>query len=244
MSTVKCLIVDDERLARQHLRRLLEGREDIAIVGEASNKREAVRAVSELHPDLLLLDIQMPRGNGFDVMNALENPPHVIFVTAYDKHALRAFEVNALGYLLKPVDPERFRQAIDRAVRLIRSGKAMEAREPGSLDASDIALIEVGGSGHFVAVDQILAVEAEGNYTRVTTADGKHTTARQPMKQWTGRLPQEMFVQLDRGLIINRLRIRSTMLSVRMARITLGNCHYEMQLGPAATARLREIMAR
>ncbi len=244
MKKLKCLIVDDERLARQNLRRLLEARGDIVIAGEASNKTDAVRAVSELHPDLLLLDIQMPHGDGFDVMNALENAPHVIFVTAHDKHALRAFEVNALGYLLKPVDPGRFNQAIDRAVQFIRAGKAIEAREPESVEATDVALIELGASGHFVTVDQILAVEAEGNYTRVTTADGKHTTARQPMKQWTGRLPQEMFVQLDRGLIINRLRIRSTMLSARMARITLGNCHYEIQLGPAATARLRELMTR
>ena len=244
MKRVRCLIVDDERLARQHLRRLLESRADIAVVGEAPSKADAVRAIAKLEPDLLLLDIQMPGGGGFELLDALEDPPHVIFVTAHDKHALRAFEVNALDYLLKPVAPERFARAIARAVRLIRAESAAVDSGAQRLDASDIAMMEIGGSGHFVAVNRILCVESEGNYTRVSTAEGKHLVARQTMKHWADRLPPEMFVQLDRGLIVNRQAIRSADFSARPAALALGQGACKLQLGQAAASRLREILPR
>lgn len=240
MKPVRCMIIDDERLARQHLRRLVKTRSDIEIVGEASSKSSALPMIEKLHPDLLLLDIQMPGGSGFDLLNAIANPPHVIFVTAYDRFAIRAFEVNALDYLLKPVTPERFHQAIDRALHLTRP----DAAAAGSLSSTDIALLEIGGSGHFIAVDQILAVESEGNYTRVTTNDGKRLTARQPMKQWIERLPQEMFVQLDRGTVINRAGIKSADFSGRSAEVMMGEKGISLRLGATAAARLREILLR
>ena len=243
MKTVQCLIIDDERLARQHLRRLLERRTDVTVAGEASTKTEALKMIESLHPDLLLLDIQMPGGGGFELLNALAVPPRVIFVTAYDSHAIRAFEVNALDYLLKPVAPERFARAIARAVRLIRAGSAVAGPDAHRLDASDIAMMEIGGSGHFVAVNQILCVESEGNYTRVSTAEGKHLVARQTMKHWADRLPPEMFVQLDRGLIVNRQAIRSADFSARPAALALGQGTCKLQLGQAAASRLREILA-
>ena len=244
MRPVRCMIVDDERLARQHLRRLVGGSADLELVGEASDKASALAAISELRPELLLLDIQMPGGGGFELLNAVEDPPAAIFVTAHDRHAIRAFEVNALDYLLKPVSPERFARAVGRAVRLIRAGSAVA--DPGAhrLDASDIAMMEIGGSGHFVAVDQILCVESEGNYTRVSTAEGKHLVARQTMKHWADRLPPEMFVQLDRGLIVNRQAIRSADFSARPAALALGQGACKLQLGQAAASRLREILPR
>ncbi len=243
MKQVRCLIVDDERLARQHLRLLLESRGDIEIVGEASNKAGAVRAVAKHEPDLLLLDIQMPGGDGFDIMNALEDPPYVIFVTAYDEHALRAFEVNALNYLLKPVNPECFNRAIDRAVSLIRSGAGARQDASPRLDTDDMALVQIGGSGHFVGVDEILSIESEGNYTRVTTCDGKHLTARQTMKHWSDRLPAKTFVQLDRGIMLNRAGIVSATFSGRTAEVTMGKKRIKTRLGAAAAARLRVILA-
>ncbi len=238
MKPVRCLIIDDERLARQHLRRLIKTRTDIEIAGEASSKSSALPMIEKLHPDLLLLDIQMPGGSGFDLLNAIENPPRVIFVTAYDRYAIRAFEVNALDYVLKPVAPERFHRAVDRALgHAPPAAPAMKA-----LSATDVALIEIGGSGHFIAVDHILAVASEGNYTRVTTIDGEHLTARQPMKQWVERLPPETFVQLDRGTVLNRAGIKSARFSGRAVELIMGDKRLRLSLGPTAAARLREIL--
>ena len=244
MKPVRCMIVDDERLARQHLRRLVAGRADLQLVGEASDKASALADIAKLRPELLLLDIQMPGGDGFDTLNALEDPPRVIFVTAHDRHAIRAFEVNALDYLLKPVSPERFARAAERAVQLIRAGAPAANRGGPRLDASDVAIVEIGGSGHFVPVDQILCVESEGNYTRVSTAEGKQLIARQTMKHWVDRLPPEMFVQLDRGLIVNRQAVRSADFSVRPAVVALGQGACKLHLGQAAASRLREILPR
>ena len=109
---MKALIVDDEALARRELRRLLKEHEWVEIVGEASNIEEAFTRVNELNPGLLFLDIQMPGGSGFDLLTRLEEPPRVIFTTAYDQHAVRAFEVSALDYLLKPIEPERLAAAL------------------------------------------------------------------------------------------------------------------------------------
>ena len=213
-------------------------------MGEASDKASALADIAKLRPELLLLDIQMPGGGGFELLNALEDPPGVIFVTAHDRHAIRAFEVNALDYLLKPVSPERFARAVERAVRLIRAGAPAASCGGQRLDASDVAMMEIGGSGHFVAVDQILCVESEGNYTRVSTAEGKHLIARQTMKHWVDRLPPKMFVQLDRGLIVNRQSVRSVDFSARSAVVALGQGACKLHLGQAAASRLREILSR
>lgn len=240
MKPARCLIIDDERLARQHLKRLLDTRADIEVAGEASTVSAALKMIEKLTPDLLLLDVQMPGGTGFDLLNALANPPSVIFVTAYDSHAIRAFEVNALDYLLKPVAPERLHRAIGRALNQI----ALDMPAPGYLSATDVALLEIGCSGHFVGVDQILAVESEGNYTKVTTRDGKRLTARQSMKQWIERLPQEIFVQVDRSTIISRSGIKSVDFSGRAAEVIMGENSIRLRLGATAATRIREILPR
>lgn len=242
MNPVTCLIVDDERLARQHLHRLAKTHIDIEVVGEACDPTDALRAIQQLQPQLLLLDIQMPNGSGFTLLHSLDQPPAVIFVTAHEKHAIRAFEVNAIDYLLKPVAPARFAHAVGRAVQRIRGIPAAVAPPPRPLDANDIALCEIGHSGHFVAVNRILTIEAEGNYTRITTADGKHRLARQTLKEWGSRLPPAFFVQLDRKIIINRKALRSVELTARSAHLTLGDKRVEIALGAAAATRLREIL--
>lgn len=242
MNPVTCLIIDDERLARGHLRRLAKMRPELKIVGEAADTSEALRLVHALHPQLLFLDIQMPGGGGFAILDNLETPPAVIFVTAHDQHAIRAFEVNAVDYLLKPVTPERFGRAIAHARLRVRADASPPARNP--LRADDIALCEIGHSGHFVAVDRILAIEADGNYTRVTLLDGSRRLARQTLKDWAGRLPPEIFLQLDRSHILNRHALRSVEFTARAAKVTAGDRQIEISLGAAAGARLREILGR
>lgn len=236
---LRILLVDDERLVREHIRHALRGVEGIEVVGEAGSKEEAVQSVARLRPDLLLLDIHMPGGDGFAVLEALDEPPAVIFVTSYDQHAVRAFEVNALDFVMKPTDPARLRAAIDRARR--RLGGAPEGT-PGLLGMGDAALIEIGGSGRFVAVSHILAIEASGNYSHVTVLGGKRHVARQQIKEWARRLPVDAFVQLDRGLIINRARIQSAEFGSRAASVRLGDLREPLEIGAAAATRLRELL--
>lgn len=239
---LRILLVDDERLVRQHIRHALASIEGIEVVGEAGSKEEAVKAVGKLRPDLLLLDIHMPGGDGFAVLEALAEPPAVIFVTSFDQHAVRAFEVNALDFVMKPTDTTRLRAAIERARR--RLGGAEPEVAPGVLGVTDAALIEIGGSGHFVAVGHILAIEAAGNYSHVTVLGGKRHVARQQIKEWSRRLPQDVFVQLDRGLIINRSSIQSAEFATRAASVRLGDLRDPLELGAVAASRLKELLRR
>jgi two-component system LytT family response regulator len=155
---VTALLVDDEPLARRELRRLLAAHPHVTIVGEASNVDEAAARVAALEPDLLFLDIQMPGGTGFDLLARLENPPRVVFTTAYDQHAVRAFEVNALDYLLKPVEPERLASAIARL-----SPKPL----PPASARLDRLFIRDGERCWFVPLAEVRLLESDGNYTRL-----------------------------------------------------------------------------
>jgi two-component system LytT family response regulator len=191
----------------------------------------------------MLLDILMPSGDGFDLLNALADPPHVVFVTAHDRFAIRAFEVNALDYLLKPINRDRFNAAITRAVQAIRSG-SRRATDGVPLDANDIALVEVGHSGHFVSVSRILAIESHGNHTRLTLDEGPPLVARQPVKHWVDRLPPELFVQLGRSLVVNVRQIKTADVAARDAVIVLGKREHTIRLGAAAILRLREVLPK
>lgn len=242
MKNLRILLVDDERLVRQHIRHALTSIEGIEVVGEAGSKDEAIKAISKLQPDLLLLDIHMPGGDGFDLLEALPEPPAVIFVTSYDQHAVRAFEVNALDFVMKPTDPARLRAALDRARRRL-SGAAPETT-PGMLGVTDSALVEIGGSGHFIAVDRILAIAASGNYSHVTVLGGKQHAARQQLKEWARRLPQDVFAQVDRGLILNLSQIKNAEFTARAAQVSLGDLAAPLELGAVAAARLKELLRR
>lgn len=237
MKRLTCILVDDEPLARRQLRALLEARDDIEVLGEAGGVEAAVEAIGRLRPRLVFLDIQMRGRDGFEVLAALESPPAVIFVTAHDEHALRAFEVNAVDYLLKPVDEARLGAAIGR-VRDERPGAAGAA-----LAEDDTALIPLGASGHFVAVGDILFIEADGHHCKVGLAGGAARTVRQAFRAWTERLPATMFLQLERGLIINRRRIRAFERGTTDSALWLEGSEEALRLGASAGRRLEEFLA-
>jgi len=222
---IRTLIVDDEPLARRNLRVLLERDPQIEIVDECRNGREAVKAINALSPDLIFLDIQMPEMDGFDVLARVgpEQIQAIIFVTAFDQYALKAFDVHALDYLLKPFDDERFAHALQRAKTQI------EAREINRLSKRLLALLEERESERQVSiqqqeyltrlmikaanrvvllkVDEIDFIEADGNYAKLHVGRKAHLL-REKMSDLEGRLDPARFVRIHRSIIVNLDRIK------------------------------------
>jgi two-component system LytT family response regulator len=195
---MNALIVDDERLARSELRRLLAAFPDIVVAGEAANADQARERIAELHPEVVFLDIQMPGQNGFELLESLEPPlPHVIFTTAYDEFALKAFEFSALDYLMKPVDPARLSGAVERA-----RGQGRPGEKAQRLAGEDKVFVRDGERCWFVEVGQIRLLESEGNYTRIHFADAQPQLFRS-LNAMEERLDPRTFFRANRRQIIN-----------------------------------------
>jgi len=202
---MKALIVDDERLARNELRRLLAVHPDIEIVGEAVDVEDALEKVAALKPGLILLDVQMPGADGFSLLERLEPPlPAVIFTTAYDEFAVKAFEFNALDYLLKPVDPNRLVAALEK----LRTREAAAPAADGStgpalrLALEDKVFVREGDRCWFVPVKNIRLLESEGNYTRLYFDDQKPQLFRS-LTAMEERLDPRNFFRANRKQVIN-----------------------------------------
>jgi two-component system LytT family response regulator len=224
---VRTLLVDDEPLALDNLRVGLEGHEDIEIIGEAGDGRLAVQLIRSLEPDLVFLDVQMPDMDGFAVLRELADVelPEIVFVTAFDQHALRAFDVHALDYLLKPFDDERFDECVRRAishVRVHRQGELRRALQAllrqvapeatGEADYSRSEYIERitvrGQAGiHFVATTDVDWLETTGNYVRIH-AGGRQHLIRSTLNDLLERLDPRRFVRIHRSTAVNMSRIR------------------------------------
>jgi two-component system LytT family response regulator len=210
---MKALLIDDERLARNELRRLLAKHADITVVGEAANADEARDCVGKLGPELLFLDIQMPGDDGFALLETLEPPlPQVIFTTAYDEFAVKAFEFNALDYLLKPVDPARLAVAIEKlrartgasgtAAALASSAATPSAGRIARLAPEDKVFVREGERCWFVELKMIRLMESEGNYTRVHFGDAQPQLFRS-LNAMEERLDPRCFFRANRRQIIN-----------------------------------------
>ncbi|MBK7294934.1 MAG: response regulator transcription factor [Geothrix sp.] len=209
---LRALVVDDEPLARQRIRHLLRRATDIDVAGECANGLEAVKAIEDLKPDLVFLDIQMPELDGFGVVEAVgaEAMPPTLFITAYDQHALRAFEVHALDYLLKPFSVERFHQALERARRWCvhqkdGTGPNLEALIDGLRQERpwvDRLLVKLGDRHVLVRTAAIQWIEAEDNYVRLHVEGTSHLL-RQTMTGVLGRLDPAQFRRIHRSAIVN-----------------------------------------
>lgn len=213
MKKIRALVVDDEPIAREGVRMYLAAEADVEVAGECSNGLEAVVAVSELAPDLIFLDVQMPGLDGFGVVEAVgvEHMPAVIFVTAYDRYALRAFEVHALDYLLKPFDAERFQKAMTRARALIQKETSREVSTRllallenlrGEHRYLERLVIKSSGRIFFMNVDEVDWIEAADNYVKLHAGREAHLV-RETLNNMESRLDPEKFVRIRRSSIVN-----------------------------------------
>lgn len=198
---MKALIIDDERLARVELKRLLNPFKEINVVGEAVNVEDALTKVTELNPDLIFLDIQMPGKNGFDLLEELDSVPEVVFTTAYDEYALKAFEYNALDYLLKPIEPKRLEDTIKRIIQKNRKETA-SISDSAVLTEKDQVFVKDGEKCWFVKLETVRLFESEGNYVRLYFEDNKPLILR-TLNYLDERLDSKSFFRANRKHIIN-----------------------------------------
>jgi two-component system LytT family response regulator len=215
---IRTLIVDDEPLARQRVRTLLEADPDIAVVGECADGRQAVAELRSLRPDLVFLDVQMPVLDGFGVLEALAGGPVpvVIFITAHDRYALKAFEVHALDYLLKPFDRDRFSAALERAKARVRQGttaaldeRLLELLESvqGRRPMPERLVVKSAGRVYFVRLEEVDWIEAAGNYVRLHVGREDHLL-RESLSGLESRLDPRRFVRIHRSTIVSLEHIR------------------------------------
>ena len=225
---MKALIIDDEPLARRELRRLLADFPWIEIVGEAGDITEAAARIEALSPELLFLDIQMPGGSGFDLLSRLEDVPSVIFTTAYDHHAVQAFEVNALDYLLKPIEPERLAAALAKA----RPVPTAPANAPAHTTLEQL-FVRDGSRCWFVPLREVSLLMAEGNYVRLYWSKARPLLGR-PLNSLEPRLDPKRFFRANRKQIINLDFIEGVEMGVG------GQMHVQLRDGPEVEISRRQ----
>jgi len=198
---MKALLIDDERLARVELKRLLAPFKEIEIIGEAVNVDDAISKINELSPDLIFLDIQMPGKNGFELLEELDSVPTVIFTTAYDEYALKAFEYSALDYLLKPIEPKRLEEAIKKVLSVNKS-EARKETQSNALKEDDQVFVKDGDRCWFVRLSSVKLFESEGNYVRLYFDDNKPLILK-TLNYLDERLDNKTFFRANRKHIIN-----------------------------------------
>ncbi len=196
----RAVIVDDERLARRDLATQLAAFPEIEIVGQAATAAEAEQVLARLRPDVVFLDVQLPDVSGFDLLARLPAAPRIIFVTAHERYAVRAFKVNALDYLLKPVETAQLAEALRRLTPSPRTTPGRDSAPPFVL--GDHCYAACGNFRGFVAIRTIRRVVAEGNYTAIHTTEGRQFEIKQSLQVWERRLPPESFARINRNEIV------------------------------------------
>jgi two-component system LytT family response regulator len=240
------VIVDDEAPARALIREYLEQHPDIHVVAECTNGLEAVKAANELKPDLLVLDIQMPKLDGFEVLDLVgRDTSSVVFTTAYDEYALRAFEVHAVDYLLKPFGPERFAEALTLARSRVASRQPIPARE--LLDthregaAVDRLLIRDRSNVHVIPVEQIDYIEAQDDYVSIR-AGGRSYLKEQTLGELEEQLAAKGFLRIHRRFILNVSRLAKIELSEKDSRIAILNDKTQLPISRSGYLKLRDLL--
>jgi two-component system LytT family response regulator len=243
---LRAVIVDDEAPARALLRELLAAHGDVTIVAECANGFEAVKAVTELSPDLLLLDIQMPKLNGFEVLELIGRDLAVVFITAYDEHAVRAFEVHAVDYVLKPFSPERLAQAIERARARLAASEPLPIADLAASAAPrsgpvDRLLVRDGVRVHVIPVEKIDFIESQDDYVSIRSEGVSHLK-QQTLADLESSLDPRRFVRIHRSYILNVERLSKLELYAKDSRVAILADGSRLPVSRAGFARLKTLL--
>jgi two-component system, LytTR family, response regulator len=214
MKKVKALIIDDEQLARDIIRIYLKKFENIELIGESSNGFDGIKKINDLKPDLIFLDIQMPKLTGFEMLELIDNPPVMIFTTAYDQYALKAFEVNATDYLLKPFSEDRFIEAVEKAIKLLANKHDTEKKYNDILrsvekqsEFLERVVVKSGPKITIIPVDEINYIEAQDDYTMIHSAKGNFLKQK-TMKYFEDNLDSKNFIRTHRSYLVKLTSIK------------------------------------
>lgn len=197
--SLKCMIVDDEKLAREDLKSVLKEFNNIEVVAEADSADSAANLLRTIEPDILFLDIQMPGKTGFDLLTEVQTSAKIIFVTAYDEYAIKAFEVSAQDYLLKPVSKSRIELALDH----LGTSEEIKSIQLNQLDYNDTIFVMINNSYQFLKISTIIKIIAAGNYSEVYTNGKQKGLVLKSLREWENRLPANQFVRVHRNSVIN-----------------------------------------
>jgi len=234
---LRAIIVDDEAPCRELLQELLTAHSHVQVIGEANSVTTAAALCADLRPNLIFLDVQMPDGDGFSLLPKLDPIPAIIFVTAYAEFAIRAFEVNAIDYLLKPVNPERLAHALERIVHQPQPVFTQPLRE------NDQIYLRSKTQACMAYVTEISGIEADQNYSVVRLANGSSSMIRRGMSDWESALPKSQFFRPHRSLIINRRAIRKISMSkINEIEVEIAGFPKAIRLGRRAAARVRQAL--
>ncbi len=246
---LKIVIVDDEAPARELLKSYLSRLEDVEVTAECENGFEAMKAIQECRPDIVLLDIQMPKINGFELLEILDPCPEVIFTTAYDQYAIKAFEKNAVDYLLKPFSLDRFSQAVEKArQRVSQAGIAenpslhqLKQQLEDDRQVLERVVTRLGSKITVIPVEKICYIEAQDDYVMIYSELGRHLKER-TMKYFMEHLPAGQFLQIHRSYIINLSQIASIELYEKNTHLVILKCGAKLRASQEGYKRLREML--
>jgi two-component system, LytTR family, response regulator len=240
---IRCIVIDDERLARKELISMLSDYSELQIVAESGNPEEALNLINNLNPDLIFLDIQMPGMDGFELLQNIDAAPEVIFVTAYDEYALKAFQVNALSYLIKPVEKSTLDHLVqNKLVKLVGSNQNKTTNTQNLLSLDDKVFVKDGDRCWFVALKEIELFESEGNYVRLYFSDEK-PLIHKTLNSLEEKLNPTQFFRINRKHIINLQyvdKIESWFSGTLLIKTISGK---ELELSRRQSAKFREIMS-
>lgn len=236
---MNCIMIEDEEAGRIQLRNLIEEIGGLNLAGEAATCSEGLALLNK-HPeiDLILLDVELPDGTGFDLIEQLKNPPKIIFITNYDAYALRAFEINALDYIRKPLTRARLESALER----LNTAPAPPAPEPAELTPDDLILLTNNNQKYFTCVTDIVAVESDENYTHIIRADGKRFVLKKTLAAWEAQLPSGLFRRAGRSHLINMTLIDRLETKEDGGQLWFKNSGSPIHLTRAATKKLQQLV--
>ena len=247
-SKLKVLIIDDEKLAINVVKGYLENHDDVQLVGECRNGFDGMKAIAELNPDLVFLDIQMPKINGFEMLEIIDNPPIIIFTTAFDQYALKAFEVNATDYLLKPFSQERFDEAFNKAKELINNKSAsvekvqkLEKYNDENVEELERIVVKQGSKIVLVGVKDIKYLEAQDDYVQINSSKGKFLKQK-TMKFFEENLPSKDFIRIHRSYIAKISEIKQIELLEKESYIVKLQDDSSLPVSKSGYAKLKEIL--